>query len=69
MLKSQAIKPFWFQLHLRGILTHTLNEKETRRNKGQMAELNGENSVTEVLQKIFFKTFFSVCLYFSRLRF
>ena len=53
------------QLHLRGILTHTLNEKET---KGQMAELNGENSVIEVLQKIFFKTLFSVCLYFSRLR-
>ena len=53
--KSQLIAKF---------LTNTLNRKNVLKKKHFLLE----SSVIEVLQKIFFKTSFSVCLYFGRLR-
>ena len=53
--KSQLIAKF---------LTITQNKKNVLKKKHFLLE----SSVIEVLRKIFFKTSFSVCLYFSRLR-
>ena len=53
--KSQLIAKF---------LTNTQNRKNVLKQKRFLLE----SSVIEVLRRIFFKTSFSVCLYFSRLR-